>query len=319
MQEIRRKKLGGIHVRLRTLLAVIISISIPIQTFAQSHVIAQLGNFPVIGRIQSTDQLQSDVAHYNATFRAAGDRIGLTPKEYASFAQRVAARKVAYVTIPRHLDAMTWGSGGNVYAVDDVIIPPNTKGWEVDLQEGHRVLALFVPARCGNLAVLRKAMPVLAQATHPHHRKLVAAAAVAPRKPKAAAALPPVAQAPAAQAPVAQAPVAQAPAAQAPVAQAPAVGLPPSPPPAVAPFQTVATSTPPATHHNRLWPLLLMIPLVAFLGGHGSNTPSFPVIGGPPPVIGGGPPPGFGGGVGPVPVPTPSAGCPQPAALFLRH
>ncbi len=193
--------------KLRSLVALIITTAIPVQTLAQPHVIAQLGNAPVIGRIDSTSQLQHDVAHYDATFRAAGDRIGLTPKEYAQFAQRIAARRVAYVTLPRHLDAMTWAGGGNVYALNDVIIPPDTKGWEVDLQEGHRVLALFVPARCGNLALLRRALPVVAQAAHPRRHTMVEAASTAPPGTPAAPAPP--------------------------VAQAPAVGLPPTPPPAV--------------------------------------------------------------------------------------
>jgi hypothetical protein len=272
-------------VKLRTILALTISAAIPIQTLAQPHVIAQLGNAPLVAQIASTTQLQNDVARDSALYRAAGDRLGLTPHEYALFAQRIAAKQVSYVTVPRHLDAMTWASGGNVYALHDVVIPANTMGWEVDLQEGHQVLALFVPARCGNLSVLRRTLPVLAQAGRQHHKPMVEAAATAP-------------------------PVAPA----APIAQAPAVGLPAPPPVQTAPVQSVASSTPAVTHRGGFWPLLL-IPVVALLtGGHGSNsTPTIPIFGGPPPGGASGPPPGFGGGPPPRTGPTPPpGGCPSP-------
>ena len=207
----------------------------------------------------STPQLQSDVARQEGLFRNAGAKLGLTPAEYAQFQMRIASRQLTYVTIPRHLDAMSWSSGGVVYVIHDVVIPQQTKGWEIDLQEGNRQLALFIPARCGNLSLIRRSLPRLARTT--------------PRR------VLPVAVAPEATAPPAPPPV-TAPA-------SPAVIVPEAP--AAAPasgYQTVATSTP-VTHHPRLWPLLLLPLLGLISGGHGGNVSTAPA-----PVIGGGPVPG---------------------------
>ncbi|HEV3154382.1 MAG TPA: hypothetical protein VGZ02_11305 [Candidatus Baltobacteraceae bacterium] len=271
--------------KLRTLVATILSVAIPLPAFAQPHVIAQLGTSPLVGRIASTAELQNDVSRESALFRTAGVKLGLTPEEYARFAQRIASRQVSYVTIPRHVDAMSWASNGSVYVLHDVVLPENTRGWEIDLTERGQVVALFVPARCGNLSLLRKPLPALAQ--------------VPPRTEAAVITPPP--------APTAAPTAAPAP----PVAAAPAVQLPPTPAPVAAPAQSVASSTP-ATHRTGFLPLLL-IPLVAFLASHGGrsgNTP-IPLIGGPPPGSpgAGGPPPGGG----PTPPPGGGAGCPTPS------
>ena len=130
--------------KLRTLSATILGLALlPMPVFAQPHSIAQLGTAPLVGEIASTAQLQTDVSRDRALFDTAGTRLGLTPAEFAQFAQRIASRQVTYVTIPRRLDAMSWSQSGRVYVLRDVVIPANTMGWEVDLRESHDVVALF--------------------------------------------------------------------------------------------------------------------------------------------------------------------------------
>ena len=238
--------------------SMVLMIALPLPGFAQTHVIAELGTAPLIGQIASTSALQADVSRQQALFRRAGAKLGLSPREYTQLRDRIASRQVTYVTIPRHLDAMTWSSGGTVYVLHDVVIPAHTNGWEVDLQEQGRQVALFIPARCGNLSVVRRTVPHLAAA--PMRRPVVAAAQTSPPPPA-----PPENQNPGPSVVLPQ--------------EAPA-----SPPP---PYTTVATSTP-AVHHLRLWPLLLL-PLIGLISGsHGGgnvNTVSPPgSVNGPGPL-----------------------------------
>lgn len=235
---------------LRPLLASVLTLALPLPAFAQPHTIAQLGTAPLIGQITSTSQLKNDVSRQRRLFETAGTKLGLSAAEYAKFSARIAAGNLAYVTIPRHLDAMSWSSGGNVYVLHDVIVPRGTKGWEVDLQENDETVALFVPARCGNLSIVRRTRPHLAKAP-----------AV-----KAVAAVPPPTPAP-------------SPAPDA----APAFVAPPAPQATPAPYAAVAQSTP--SHHFRWWPLLL-IPIAALLvNGHGGSgsTPAITTSTLPPP------------------------------------
>jgi hypothetical protein len=234
----------------RIITALLLTLAIPMPALAQPHVIAELGTAPLIGQISSTSQLQADVTQQRRLFERAGTKLGLTPDEYAQFSARISSRRLAYVTIPRKLDAMTWSSGGRVYVLHDVVIPAHTKGWEIDLQEQHQIVALFIPARCGNLSVLRKPMPALAQA---------APAKAAPAK-------------------IAPAPVvAVEAAATAPPQPMPeTVALPAAPAATPAPYTSIATATP-ATHHARLWPLLL-IPIIALLASHHGGS-SIPAVG----------------------------------------
>jgi hypothetical protein len=217
----------------RKISALLLCIALPLPAYAQTHVIAQLGTAPLIGRVASTRQLQTDVDKQRSLFFAAGRGLGLTTGEFALFAQRIARRELTYVVIPRHLDAMTWRSNGRVHVVRDVVIPPDTMGWEVDLREPSRILALFIPNACGNLSLLRKPAPLVAQ-NAPH---------VAPR--------------------------ASQPAVQPLMPASPAFAAPPAPAATPAPLTeiTVAASPQPA-HHLRAWPLLLL-PLIAFFASHG--------------------------------------------------
>jgi hypothetical protein len=146
----------------RFLTATVLAVSIPFPAIAHPHQIAQLGNAPLIGEIASTAQLKVNLVQNQALFEAARSKLGISAAEYAQFTSSIAAGRVAYVTLPRHLDAMTWSSAGRVYALRDVIIPRSTKGWEVDLVEPGQTVALFVPARCGNLSIVRRPRPRVA-------------------------------------------------------------------------------------------------------------------------------------------------------------
>lgn len=263
------------------LVALLLSFAMPLPAFAQPHAISELGSAPLVGQIASTAQLQSDVSRDRERFEIAGAQLGISPKEYARFAQRIASRQVIYVTLPRHLAAMSWSSAGRVYVVRDIVIPANTMGWEVDLREGNQLLALFVPARCGNLSIVRKTLPAVAAAST-HRRVKVEAIATTPS---------------------ASAPVAAATAPPAPVTMMP---VPPAP--TSAPVQSVAQSTP--AHHARLWPLLLLIPVVALLVGGSSGVNTTPLHG----VVPAAPaPPGVG-----APTPPPASCSPAPAQAHLR-
>jgi hypothetical protein len=257
---------------------------LPLQALAMPHVLAQLGTAPLVPPIHSTAELQADIAGRSRLYSIAAAKLGLSSDEFAQFALRVRAGRVAYVTIPRHLDAMTGAPGGIVEVLNDVIIPADTHGWEVDLAERHYILAIFVPAKCGNISVLRKALPVLARAGAHHKRVRIAARKT---KPPTVAVVPPR-----------------------PAPQVPAPSPSPSPIPTAAPYESVAATTGPARHF-RIWPLLL-VPLIGGLIEHGHGTgPGSPVVVGP--VGAGTATRPIGGSWGPrsipPPLPTPAPGC----------
>lgn len=151
---------------LKRLLALVLCTAMPLPALAQPHVVAELGTAPLIGQVASTSQLQQDVRDQSALFAAAGSDLGLSPHEYAAFQQRIATGQLTYVTIPRHLDAMSWRAGTQVRVLHDVIIPANTKGWEVDLTEPGQTVALFIPNKCGNLSLVRRPAPLVAGVTY---------------------------------------------------------------------------------------------------------------------------------------------------------
>jgi hypothetical protein len=163
--------------------------------FAKTTVIAQLGTAPLLGTSSSTAQMRSRVARNEGVLSAAAAKLGLTPSQYAQFHAELMSSRTAYVTVPRHLDAMTWQGGGRVYALHDVVIPANTHGWEVDLPAANgRILALYMPALCGNLSLLNKMAPVVAHHTVRVPTRVAALTAAPPAPPVVAA---PVAEAPA--------------------------------------------------------------------------------------------------------------------------
>ena len=209
--------------------------------FAKPTEISSLGHAPLMGESTSRGELADNVRTHEAVLRRAALKLGLTPEQYRRFRLAVDSGSSQWVTIPRHLDAMSWQSGGRVYVVHDVVIPANQKGIEVDMRDGSREIALFMPARCGNLSLIRRSVPHVA-AARIHNFPVPHAAPVA--------VVPPVAPPPASTETLA-------------VAPPPAVIVPP--PPAPAPI--VASVTPRAVG---LLPLIALIPFIFSNGGHAS-------------------------------------------------
>jgi hypothetical protein len=138
---------------------------------------------------------------------------------------------------------MTWQSGGRVYALRDVVIPANTHGWEVDIPAHGRVLALYLPAKCGNLSLVRRTAPAIADRA-PLRRvaALRVVPASAPIAPLAAAAPPPAA---------------------------------PNDAPVAAPPQVAQAEFPPAAaaaHHTAFFLVPLLLGLAALASGGGGNS-----------------------------------------------
>jgi hypothetical protein len=180
-----------------------------VQALAHTTVIAELGTAPLLGTSVSTADLRSRVAHNEGTLSAAAVKAGLTHGEYAQFRAAIDSSHLAWVTLPRHLDVMTWQANGIVYALHDVRVPAQTHGWEVDIPRGHQIIAVYMPAKCGNLSVVRRAVPVIARRPQPK-RVLALHAAELPPQAVPVADVPPVPVAPVA---VAVIPPAPAPAA----------------------------------------------------------------------------------------------------------
>lgn len=228
---------------LRFLTATVLAVAIPFPAMAQTHRIAELGTAPLIGEIASTADLRTNLVRDSALFKAAGSKLGITSAEYAAFSSRIASGQLTYVTIPRHLDAMSWASAGTVYVLRDVMIPQSTKGWEVDIVERDQTVALFVPARCGNLSIVRRPRPRLATLPSPKH----VVSRPAPQRLTIAMLSP---------------------------TPAPQIAATPAPDPAATPntltaIGTVAQTS--QTHHAGWWPLLL-IPVAFLFHGHGGTS-----------------------------------------------
>ncbi len=147
----------------------VVAMSAP--AFAKTTVIAELGTAPLLRTSYSTREMRDNVAS-NASFVASAARkIGLSAHEYAAFRSAIRESHVAWVVVPRHLDAMSWRSGTSVYAIHNVRIPANTHGWEIDVPASGQRVAIYLPAACGNVSVVRTAVPVVAE----HHAPAVVA------------------------------------------------------------------------------------------------------------------------------------------------
>ncbi len=233
--------------------------------------ISSLGHAPLIGQSTSPGELKDNISTHETVLRRAAMKLGLTPEQYRRFRLAAGSSTQNWVTIPRHLDAMSWQERGRVYVLHDVVIPANQKGIEVDLHDGDKEIALFMPARCGNLSLIRRSTPHVAAARIrnfpvPH-----------PAPPVAADVPPPVALVP--------------PAGTDTVAAAPPVAIVPPPAPAT---PIVAPVTP---HAVGLLPVLGLIPFLFSGGGHSSIANIIaPVNGGGGSVI---PPPPCPSGTGP--------------------
>jgi len=138
--------------------------------------------------LATSSDLLTESREHPLVFRAAADRIGLSPAEYREFQRRLLEGDVTYVRLPARLDAMAGNRRGSVYAVHNVQLVHRVMGWRVRLADGAVV---YTPATCGNLSLLRPprvahaaVAPIFTKrrtgvATAPHGRK-VAAVALAP-------------------------------------------------------------------------------------------------------------------------------------------
>jgi hypothetical protein len=237
--------------------ALVLSMTLP--AMAQPIEIATLGRAPLMGQSTNAAELQYNFKHNEALMRRAGADLGLTSEQYEQFRLALEVGKPNWVTVPRHLDAMTWASGGQVHVLHDVIIPANQKGVEVDLHSGDKIIALFLPAKCGNLSVIRRSLPHVAAVRNfpvPHVAAVTAPQPCGPGMVGSAypnCSYPPVA------------------------AEQPAPVVAAAPPPVPIP--------PPPVHHGvNLLPLAALLPfLVHSSSNPGTPTPGAGTVVGPPP------------------------------------
>src|SRR5579875_1667210 len=153
----RKRELKLVQKSVAATVAFVVGIAGPV--YAKTTVIASLGHAPLLGHLASTPQMQREVREHFKLLKRTAARLGITPQQYEDFRIAVATGDVRWVEIPRHLDAMSWGDGHDSHVIHDVMIPAHTHGWEVDLPSGDHILALYMPAACGNLATLRKPAP----------------------------------------------------------------------------------------------------------------------------------------------------------------
>ena len=258
---------------------------IPAQA-ASDREIDNLSDGALLGEIQSTQALQQAFDANADQLALAGSEIGLSPQQYHEVRMAIAEGRARYVELPRHIDAMSGQHGGRVFIVRDIRIPKGVYGWEVDLDEAHDVVKVYVPNRCGNLSLVRVRPRVLAAAPVYHRVNVAYAAPIAG----------PFAPLPASYEAASPAPV---------VAYQPELSAP-----------HVAQV---ATHHFAMLPFLAGALVAGFLasGGHGSgvsvNTHPTPVPVTPPVVVvpPGAPSPAPPGPPAPVARPTPTpVSCP---------
>lgn len=216
-------------------------------------VIARLGATPLFATTSSVVGLQTQMSREQDRVARASVMLGLSPSEYREVRQAIARGEVRALILPRHLDAMAFYRNGNVHVAADVIIPAQTKGWEVDVNEPGQTIRVLIPMICGNMSVLRVFHPMVARAKTPRHAvESSVEHAAYPRGP---------------------APIHVAPS-QAAVAEA-------SPAPAVSGTPAPITSIPaPGPSHHVRWPWMLPILAVLLFHGSSSSSPNPPVTGG---------------------------------------
>jgi hypothetical protein len=243
----------------RPVAAAVLTLSMTLPAMAQPIEIATLGRAPLMGQSTNAAELQYNFKKNEALMRRAGADLGLTSEQYEQFRLALEVGKPNWVTVPRHLDAMTWASGGQVHVLHDVIIPANQKGVEIDLHSGDKIIALFLPAKCGNLSVIRRSVPHVAAVRNFPVPHVAAVTAPQPCGPGMVGSYYPNCSTPVA------------------VEQPPA--------PVVAAVVPPAAIPPPPIHHGfSLLPLAALLPFLV----HTSSTPGTPTPGagtvvGPPP------------------------------------
>lgn len=154
---------GGFMIRLFAcvLVGAISTFSLPIAARAESApiVLSVLGRAPVLGQLRSTAELREKMRSDSAVFLQAAALIGLTNVQTDRLMHDIDAGNLRYVVIPRHLERTTWAADGQAHVLNNVIIPANTHGWEIDLRDGRTVSEVFIPAACGNLSIDHRRLP----------------------------------------------------------------------------------------------------------------------------------------------------------------
>jgi hypothetical protein len=154
---------------MRPAIAAVVVMMTGLPALAQPIEISSLGHAPVMSTSTSLSELRSNFEKNEPMMHQAAHKLGLTEEQYETFKLQVAVAKARWVTVPRHLEAMTWAADGNVHVLRDVIIPPNMKGIEVDMPDGNTTLAMYLPAKCGNLSFVHLKPPVVAYPSGPHY------------------------------------------------------------------------------------------------------------------------------------------------------
>ena len=237
--------------------ALVLSMTLP--AMAQPIEIATLGRAPLMGQSTNAAELQYNFKKNESLMRRAGADLGLTSEQYEQFRLALEVGKPNWVTVPRHLDAMTWASGGQVHVLHDVIIPANQKGVEIDLHSGDKVIALFLPAKCGNLSVIRRSVPHVAAVRNFPVPHVAAVTAPQPCGPGMVGSYYPNCSTP--------------------------VALEQPPAPVVAAAIPPAAIPPPPIHHGfSLLPLAALLPFLVHTSSNpGTPTPGAGTVVGPPP------------------------------------
>ncbi|MDQ6930551.1 MAG: hypothetical protein M3126_07795 [Candidatus Eremiobacteraeota bacterium] len=139
----------------RLLAVVMISIMAVLPSFADARtVVTSLGAEPLMGHILSASDLARQSRNSQVVLATAAQRLGLTHAEYVQIYESIQRHRMRRVIVPRHLDAMTWLRGTRVLMNDDLIIPANTLGWEIDLPRFGSIVKVFIPSSCGNLSLV---------------------------------------------------------------------------------------------------------------------------------------------------------------------
>lgn|GEM_PF-1299382 len=257
------RPLDGIMKYIAILCLLVLSFGVVTPAIAAPHIIATLGTQSLLGKAKTAPALRHKMHEGAERLKVAASELGLTPAEYIQVEQQLESQPT-WVLVPRHLDAMSWYAGGKVRSERDVIIPANTYGWEVQIDEGDHTLNVYMPASCGNLSIIRRFKPRVANANS-FNGKPWGIAAHAEHAPVATAApSPPMASAPAASAPPTS-----------------AVATTTSPAAAIPAMPSIPAA--PTSGHFRFLPWLAAIGLAFWIGGGGGNHQ----VGGslPPPVV----------------------------------
>jgi hypothetical protein len=145
---------------------------------AQDIEIATLGRAPIMGSSRDSAELKRNFENpaNQRVLAQAGRRLGLTQGEYGKFYEQVAIGNASWVSIPRHLDKMTWAADGTVHVISGVRIPAGQSGYMVRVpkEDGSGTYLVYLPAKCGNLSYVLQ--PVRRVVEYPKPHPLVAAA-----------------------------------------------------------------------------------------------------------------------------------------------